>query len=226
MTGKATNSTDALDAWRAVRADGAIQFAPAEFKPPQPPKPPAWLEWLGKMLDRLFGWMFEAIRALFEPLGKLLGISWPVMQWVLLALAAAAVAFILWRVAGPLLARLRDKAAAAPEPEWQPVREEALALLGDADRLAAEGRFDEATHLLLRRSVGQIRQARPGLLAPSSTAREIARLSALPERARAAFALIATRVERALFALSPLGVDDWQAARAAYADFALAEIGA
>ena len=197
MTGKATNSTNALDAWRAVRADGAIQFAPAEFKPPQPPKPPAWLEWLGKMLDKLF----EAIRALFEPLGKLLGISWPVMQWLLLALAAAAVAFILWRAVGPLLARLRERTAEAPQPEWQPPREEALALLGDADRLAAEGRFDEATHLLLRRSVGQIRQARPGLLAPSSTAREIARLPALPERARAAFALIATRVERALFAL-------------------------
>lgn len=221
MTGKATNSTNALDAWRAVRADGAIQFAPAEFKPPQPPKPPAWLEWLGKMLDKLF----EAIRALFEPLGKLLGISWPVMQWLLLALAAAAVAFILWRAVGPLLARLRERTAEAPQPEWQPPREEALALLGDADRLAAEGRFDEATHLLLRRSVGQIRQARPGLLAPSSTAREIARLPALPERARAAFALIATRVERALFALSPLSADDWQAARAAYADFALAEIG-
>ena len=98
----------------------------------------------------------------------------------------------------------------------------ALALLEDADRLAAEGRFDEATHLLLKRSVGQIAAARPDLLEPSSTAREIAELPALSEAARGAFALIAGRVERSLFALRRLSVDDWDAARAAYADFALA----
>jgi len=34
--------------------------------------------------------------------------------------------------------------------------------------------------------------------------------------------VIAERVERSLFALRRLGADDWQAARAAYADFALA----
>ena len=99
---------------------------------------------------------------------------------------------------------------------------EALALHDDADRLAAEGRYDEATHLLLKRSVGQIAAARPGLLEPSSTAREIAELPALSEAARGAFALIAGRVERSLFALRSLTADDWRAARAAYADFALA----
>ena len=95
-------------------------------------------------------------------------------------------------------------------------------MLDDADRLAAEGRFDEATHLLLQRSVGQIAAARPEWLEPSSTAREIAALPALPEPARHAFGVIAERVERSLFALRRLGPDDWQAARAAYADFALA----
>ena len=43
----------------------------------------------------------------------------------------------------------------------------------------------------------------------------------LPERARSAFAAIASRVERSLFALRALDAEDWQAARAAYADFAL-----
>ena len=37
-----------------------------------------------------------------------------------------------------------------------------------------------------------------------------------------AFATIAERVERSLFALRTLSADDWHAARAAYADFALA----
>src|SRR5690606_442515 len=100
--------------------------------------------------------------------------------------------------------------------------QEALALLEDADRLAAEGRYDEAAHLLLRRSVGQIAAARPGLLDPSNTAREIAALPALPDTARRAFAIIAGRVEASLFALRALSADDWRAARAAYADFALA----
>jgi hypothetical protein len=78
--------------------------------------------------------------------------------------------------------------------------------------------------LLLKRSVGQIADARPDWLGPSSTAREIAALPALPERARGAFTTIAERVERSLFALRRLSADDWQAARAAYADFALHDL--
>ena len=38
------------------------------------------------------------------------------------------------------------------------------------------------------------------------------------------FATIAGRVESSLFALRALGAEDWQAARAAYADFALARL--
>jgi hypothetical protein len=43
----------------------------------------------------------------------------------------------------------------------------------------------------------------------------------LPDRARQAFGTIAGRVEASLFALRRLTMDDWQAARTAYADFAL-----
>ena len=92
-------------------------------------------------------------------------------------------------------------------------------------RMASQGRYDEATRLLLQRSVGQIAQARPDLVEPSSTAREIAAQPSLPANARSAFAVIADRVERSLFALRHLSEDDWQAARAAYADFALAQKG-
>ena len=64
------------------------------------------------------------------------------------------------------------------------------------DALAAQGRYDAATHLLLKRSVGQIAAARPGLVEPATTARELAALGALPDAARAAFGIIAVRVER------------------------------
>jgi hypothetical protein len=81
-------------------------------------------------------------------------------------------------------------------------------------------------HVLLSRSVEQIAAVRPEWLRPASTAREIASLSGLSTRARAAFAVIAGRVEASRYALRALGRDDWAAARAAYADFALDPPGA
>lgn len=195
------------DGWSDVRADDSIQFAPIKT-PEQPAEPPSWLQ-------DLFRWLGE----LLEPLGQVFGASWPVVKWVLLALAVAGVLWLLWRLLVPVLER---RASAPPEEElWAPRREDALALLDEADRLAAEGRYDEATHLLLRRSVGQIAAARPDWVEPSSTARELAALPALPDAARSAFRIIAERVERSLFALRHLGREDWDAARAAYAEFAL-----
>lgn len=207
LTG-AQASGDPLRDWHAVRAAADIQFGPVAPVPPAPP--PGWLTALG-----------EFMRALFEPLGRLIGLSWPVIEKLGIALAVIAVLALVWRIAGPWVARARrggpDKAAA-----WAPNAGAALALLEDADRLAADGMFDEATHLLLRRSVAEIAAARPDWLHPASTAREIAALAGLGAPARAAFALIAARVERSLFALRPLAEQDWREARAAYADFALA----
>jgi hypothetical protein len=195
--------------WEAVRASKDIQFAPIEIKPPQQPQVPEWLQAIGRFL-----------KAIFEPIGHALGMSWSVLQWVLIAIAASAVLYLVWRIVEPLLSRPRKKAAAI-EPDWTPERAAALALLEDADRLAAEGKFDEATHLLLQRSVQQIAAVRPDWLHPASTAREIAVLSALPEAARRAFGIIATRVEASRYALRRLAAPDWQAARQAYDDFAL-----
>ena len=135
---------------------------------------------------------------------------------------------LLVRLIGPGFGR-KDKRKQADDlaPEaWQPDSAASVALLEDADRLAAEGRFDDATHLLLQRSVAQIAAARPGWVEPSSTARELAALPALPDAARTAFGVIATRVERSLFALTALDRADWDAARAAYAEFALARLDA
>ena len=198
-----------------MRKAADIQFAPVNYKPKPPPEPPAWLQAIMDFLEKLF-----------SPLGKLLGLNATAMLWVMGIVIGACALLLVWRIVAPLI-EARRLAEAAPEPdEWKPDRTAAQALLEDADRLAAEGRFDEATHLLLQRSVDQIARARPGLLHPATTAREIAGNRALPERARTAFSAIAARVERSFFALIPLGADDWQAARTAYADFALAEIAA
>lgn len=200
-------ASDVLRAWHAVRGDHSIQYAPVP--PVQAPPPPDWLRQV-----------IEALRALLEPLGRWLGLSWPVIEKLLIACALFAVLALALRLLVPLLRRLRRCAPAAPSG-WTPDDTETLALLADADRLAAEGRFDEATHLLLIRGIGQIRAAHPDWLEPSSTARDIARLPGLSEPARTAFTAIADRVERALFALRRLDGTDWRAAREAYARFAL-----
>jgi hypothetical protein len=202
-------------AWERLRTSDDLQFAPVHIPEITPPEP----GWFETMLARLFGFLGD----LFAPIGAALGGSWWWLQWVLLAGVALFVLVLLLRAFGPGAER-RRRHAAEVEIEWQPDRAASLALLEDADRLAAEGRFDEATRLLLRRSVGQIAVARPELVEPSSTARELAALAALPDAARAAFAAIAERVERSLFALRALDRADWEAARAAYADFALARL--
>tara|TARA_A100001391_G_scaffold18104_1_gene10135 strand:- start:28475 stop:29158 length:684 start_codon:yes stop_codon:yes gene_type:complete len=198
------------EAYEQMRADPQTQFAPVEMPAPEPP--PDWIKDL-----------FEWLGNLFKPIASGLVEGWPVIKWVLIGLGVLLLAFLVWRLLGPDLFARRSRKETA-QNDWVPDSEAAMALLQDADQLAAEGRFDEATHLLLQRSVGQIAAARPGLVEPSSTARELAAEPALPEGARKAFAVIAQRVERSLFALQQLGQDDWQAARAAYAEFALARL--
>lgn len=201
-------------AWEALSGDDNIQFAPVDIPEIAPPEP----GWFEKMMIQLFQFLAE----LFAPVGQALGASWFWLQWVLLALAIIFALVLLVRLYQPGLFGRKGGAAAADEDEWQPDQAASLALLEDADRLAAEGRFDEATHLLLQRSVGHIAAARPDWVEPSSTARELAALPALSDAARAAFRVIAERVERSLFALRRLDQTDWEAARAAYAEFALA----
>jgi len=203
---RATPDRDFARDFEALRGDGDIQFARVTI--PENPPPPDWLvrlqEWLAEVLAPVSVWLAEA---------------WPVLKWVLLALFIALVLYLLIRLIGPDMIRRHKRTEA--EEAWTPEHAAALALLEEADRLAAEGRFDEATHLLLMRSVGQIAEARPDLVEPATTARELAALSVLPDAARNAFGVIAARVERSLFALRHLDADDWQAARSAYADFAL-----
>ncbi len=193
-----------------MRSDEAIQFQPVPEPPtPVPEGPPDWLvdvlEWLGR---------------LFAPVAQFIAANASWLLWVLVALVVALVLLGLWRLIDPASLRFKRRPKVEAE-ELRVDQGQALQLLDEADRLAADGRFDEATHLLLQRSVGQIAELRPDLIDPSSTAREIAALPALPDVARTAFGTIAGRVERSLFALTRLTGEDWQAARAAYAEFAL-----
>ena len=199
--------------WHSVRDTGDIQFAPLPAAAPQPPSPPPeWLTALGNWLKHLF-----------DPAAQALGASWPMVQKLGIGLGALLLLAMVWHLMRPLIAKRRTRAA-ADDDAWLPPAAEALALLDEADRLAGAGRFDEATHLLLRRSIQHIAEARPEWLHPASTAREIARLPALSAAARDTFATITALVEASRYALRPLGQADWQTARNAYAAFATARI--
>ena len=206
-------SDSAADAaWAQVHGASDLQFAP--LPPWHPDPPPFWLKALGEWLEKVFA-----------PVARALGLSWPVLQWLIYGLLALGLVLLVWRLVAPLWTeRRRREAAAAPET-WTPEASAARALLEDADRLAAQGRYDEAAHLLLLRSFDHIATARPEWLNPASTAREIAGLAALPAVARGAFARITALVEQGRYGLRPLHREGWDEARAAYAGFALERLG-
>lgn len=188
------------EAHRQLVADDTIQFDLQRF---EPPKPPAWLEPLLELL---------------EAMGPFLTF----LFWATIALGALALIYALVRF---LEAKgvFGGREAAEGEADWRPQEAPARALLEEADRLAAEGRYDEAAHLLLYRSIADIDARRPQIVRPALTSRDIAGAPALPEGPRAAFARIVLLVERSLFGGRALGAGDWTACRSAYEEFAFAD---
>ena len=205
------------DEYSDIRADTETQFEQLDLNPKQPTEP-SWLErWLGGVLE----WLGDAL----SPVGAALASGWPIIQWVLIISLAAFALYVIARLVLPVLKNPPASATTAPTvTEWRPEQTESLALLEDADKLAAQGQYDEAARLLLKRSVSQIATAKPEWVEPSSTARELAALPALPEGAKRAFGVMSAAVESSLFALRALSKDDWNAARQAYADFALVRL--
>jgi hypothetical protein len=183
--------------------DPSLQFDLVQPKAPAPP--PEWLHWLGDVLKALS----------------------PVLTWVFwggLAIVAALILFYLGREALRLRFNPKAKAAKATKPapqDWRPTQAAAVALLGDADALAAQQRYAEAAHLLLLRSINDMDSRRPRAVRPALTARDIAALDAMPEAARPAFTLIARVVERSLFGGAPVDAPGYADCRAAYENFAL-----
>ena len=157
-------------AYKGMRADPAIQF---NLPPPKPePKPPAWLEAVGK-------WLREHI---FEPIGKALqwvGGFFPdapyarIFLWTVLALAAVALAWAIynrvrhgeWRLRLPRLAPVTD---IADDEIWSPDETPIRLWLEEADALAAQGKYAEAIHHLLFRSIEDIASRRPNLVRPGT----------------------------------------------------------
>jgi hypothetical protein len=193
-----------VDSHRRLLEDESIQFEMAAFAP-QPV--PGWLRWLAETLEA----MGPVFRVLF---------------WIAMAVAVLAVLYTAarWVEAGGLerFRRRRPVSASEEERPWQPQEAPARALLRDADALAAEGRYAEAAHLLLFRSIEDIDRRRPHLVRPALTSRDIAGAPQLPPGPRAAFSRIVMMVEGSIFGARSVGEADWRDCREAYEQFAFA----
>lgn len=187
-------------------AGGTIQTA---FPPPPPPPPPTpeWLRSLFDAIGNFFQWSAPAAKPL---------------MWIAVALVLL---FLLYHFV-PAFARwvdnlpFRRKAGDGDAEDGAGLAEAGAArsLLAEADALAAEGRFAEAVHLLLYRSVEDIEGRRPGLVKPAMTSRDLAEARDLPAAAQGAFSRIARAVEISLFGGRSIDAGAWQTCRSAYAE--------
>lgn len=176
-----------------------------DFAPmPQPPPPPPWI-----------GALLRALAA-----------AAPVLKIVFWAGVVIGVAAIIWVIVRDLsfAGRLRrKKSAVTTSTDWRPEVDAARALLEEADRLAHAGRFGDAIHLLLFRSIEDIGSTRPEAVRAALTSRDIVEGAPLSDAGRAAFRLIADAVERSFFGGRAAQRDDFDRCRSQYEAFALAE---
>ena len=159
--------------------------------------------------------------AWLKPLLEILAAMAPVLQYVFWGGLILGVLLLAYLLLGELLPdRLFRKSTSIIATDWRPEPATARALLDDADSLAAQGRFGEAIHLLLFRSIDDLAGRRPGVVRPALTSRDIANLDVLPSQPRAAFTRLAQAVERAFFGGQPVGAEVFDAARRDYEAFA------
>jgi hypothetical protein len=184
-------------------SDSSVQF---KFTHIYVPPPPGWLPGLVKALQA-FGPVFKVLFWVAVA---------AVVIWLAVAIARAVVTYRRQRAG----VRIGGLMLGSDPSSLRPSAPRALALLEEADRLAAERRFGEAAHVLLFRTIADLEARRPRTLRPALTSRDIGRLEAIPAAALSAFQVIAGRVEHSFFGGRDLGADDFAACRQAYVVFA------
>lgn len=198
------------EAFRKLKRNDNLQFD-LPVPPPEEPKRDR-PDWLQAILD-----FFESVFSFLGPFIKLI-------FFALLAIAVLTILYFIVRELGLIRRPVRkDPKPVEPEaiPLYAPDQNEARVLLESVDALAAAGKFEEAVHTLLFRSIQDIDLKRPNTIRRSLTSREIASLDILTVEARDAFSLIGKVVEDSYFGGQPLGMEDFQRCRTAYEQFAI-----
>lgn len=205
---------EALDAAHAAYLKKAdLQLKRPEFDAPEvdfePPKPPP--RWL---------------KAIFDFLGNL----GPLFQFIFYAALFVVALGVLYFLFGEAIRVRFGKSGKGkvdnPDDvlvDLRPDAHVAQSLLEEADGLAKQGKFAEAVHLLLFRSIDDIQQRLEGGVPRSLTAREIGGLRNLPERAKRALGPIIAIVEHSFFGGRDVDESGWKTARNSYEQFAFGE---
>lgn len=142
-----------------------------------------------------------------------------VLGWT--AIAIVAIVALVW-----LYRLLADRRASAVIDETETETVPALKrvapsdLLAQADRLAAEGRYGEAVHVLLVGTFGGFAEAGARFVAPPLTSREVLADAPLRDTVKAALGELVTVVERAHFAGREIGRRDFERCRDSYRSIA------
>ena len=192
------------DAFRAMKRDDKLQF---DLPPaPEPPKL-GWLENFFKGLAKFIDAILPLLKILFY-----VGIG------AIIALILYAIAKVIYETRFKRDPKVVEEGA--PPPLYTPDQDQARILLEDVDALAAEGRYEEAVHELLFRSIQDIDIRRPNTIRRSLTSREIAALKILTPETREAFATISGVVETSYFGGKTIGKSEFDICRTAYAQFA------
>ncbi|MDC7684863.1 hypothetical protein PQU92_16380 [Asticcacaulis sp. BYS171W] len=196
---------------KKVNAAGSLQthFAVA------PPRRDVDYEWLRKLFS-FFGKIGKFIADVLEPIAPIL----PYLMYLALAVLIAFLLSPLVRAAiTARVERLFQRDGLKADAPWRPTAEAAAALLSEIDALAAQGDYDEAVHLLLKRSVADLNAYRPDLVRKHYSARDIGTHPLLPEDARPAYAEITRWAEKSFFAGIKVGREGFDACRKAYVGF-------
>ncbi len=195
----------------AILARSDVQAALPGVDPPSEPMELGWLE------------------PLIEFIADLISFFAPVVVWLFWIGVALIVLFVLYQLVRALIDRrfgLRPRTARTKtdrEVDLRPDAARARDLLAEADRLAREGAYAAAVHLLLHQSIEDMQARVNELIGASLTAREIGRMGQLSDRARAALWRLISGVERAVFGEAPVNQAAYLATRDDYETFALRE---
>lgn len=191
------------EAFQAMKRDEKLQFELPQTIPP--PK---------KNIDNSF----------WDGFGAFLDALAPLFQLIFYGGIAFIIALILYHVGKSVYdtrfeRRPKETKDEAPPPLYKPDEEQARILLDEVDALASQGRYQEAVHELLFRSIQDIDIHRPNTIRRSLTSREIASLEFLTPSTREAFATISSVVETSYFGGQKIGKSEFDICRAAYAQF-------
>ncbi len=144
------------------------------------------------------------------------------MLWTALVVAVAVAAAWTWAVFLDPSRRSWGQAipVSVQRPETRPRPGETG--LDDADALAAQGRYVEAIHVLLLRTIEDLRRRAGARVADSMTSREILAVLEMPDAARAALSDLVSAVELTHFGGRRPAQAHYAKCRERYARFAAA----